>query len=233
MNSFKNILLLLVLAMVVSTMSASAVNVDSLTTTVSVLQTLATILVAPASPSMMPGTSQVIIATGTDVAGDPMTINPTWSVVRVDAGSLNLNTVIVSGGSTATLTVGQYEPPGGLTLTATDGIIGTATVTINSLKSINIQEESVNFGDVSAGGLSSPQTVHITNTGNVATLVQITPSTLLYGTYEIPGTSIIASTGLIMNLPTPGTEYLTHLTLNPVPTVHAGTYTGTIQFSTL
>jgi hypothetical protein len=140
------------------TFEATIRNAGGLSTTsdvtVTVNQTLTSIVISPGSVTVSPGASQQFTAQARDQFGNPLAVQPgmTWSVP--------------SGGGTIS-TAGLYQAPatpGSATVRAANGSInGTATVTIGASLSA-----TASFTDVDDWGTGFTGNITLTNTGSTA-----------------------------------------------------------------
>jgi len=192
---------------------ASAENIT--TTVVTLAGGLSYITVSPDPVTVVFEENQSFVASGHDADGNPVSITPVWST---DIGTID----------TTGLFTAQHKPGTG-TVTATSGTInGTANVTIAEVKSISVNETSVDFEAVIIGHASEPQNVTVTNTGNVDVTLTAAPTALTSGANTIAASNVAQSGfGLLADLGSiTGNFTLTIPTGTPL-----GTYTGTIDIT--
>ena len=199
-------------------MLSGIASAETITTTVVTLGgELSGITVSPNPATVAFEETQLFTASGHDAGGNPVPITPVWS--STDIGTIDE----ASGSFTA-----RHDHGTG-TVTATNGtIIGTASVTIPIVKSISVEETSVDFGAVMIGYTSESQSVTVNNTGNVDVTVTATPTDLTSGTDTIAASNVVPSGFDTL----PDQDSITgsfNLTI-PVGTP-LGTYTGTIDIT--
>ncbi len=88
---------------------------------------LATLVVSPTSAAVAAGSSQGFTATGTDLYGNPVSVDPTWST------SVQGASVSPASGSSTTFAASASATGNGLVTATASGVTGSASVSITAL----------------------------------------------------------------------------------------------------
>ena len=172
------------------TVTATATGWSSATLSLTVSPgPLAKLAISPSTASVAEGGTVSFSATGTDAYGNPVTVDPSWSVTSASLGTFSPTT-----GASTTFTASTTVTGTG-TVTATTGTVSaTAKVTVTSLESMTV---TVTHGTVSKKGprYHVPLTVDATTSSLGTPVAGATALLVVFSGSTCSGTPVATGTG--------------------------------------
>jgi hypothetical protein len=147
-----------------STFAAACGNRD-----VSSPNSLANIVVAPSPQLLPPGATAQFMATGTDGAGNPVSITPTWTVVN-GGGTVDASSGLFTAGSVT----GTYT---GSVKASSNGKFGVATVIVSS----DAPAPIANLATAAPNGIMAGTAVTCVTDGTINANVSVSPGNTITG----------------------------------------------------
>jgi hypothetical protein len=151
-------------AIILSTFATACGNRD-----VSSPNSLANIVVTPSPQILPPGGTAQFIATGTDGAGNPMSITPTWTVVN-SGGTVDAASGLFTAGSVT----GTYT---GSVKASSNGKFGVATVVVSS----DAPAPIANLATAAPNGIMAGTAVTCVTDGTINANVSVSPGNTITG----------------------------------------------------
>ncbi|MEP7067474.1 MAG: ice-binding family protein [Gemmatimonadota bacterium] len=136
---------------------------------VSAPNSLSSIAVTPNPQTLPPGTTAQFTATGTDGAGNPISITPTWSVVN-SGGSVDAASGLFTAGATTGTFTGTLRASSG-------GKSGLATIIVSADAPVPI----ANLGTAAPNGIMAGTAVTCVTGGTISANVSISPGNTITG----------------------------------------------------
>jgi hypothetical protein len=136
---------------------------------VSAPNSLSNIVVTPSPQLLPPGGTAQFTATGTDGAGNPMAITPTWSVVN-SGGTVDASSGLFTAGSVTGTFTGSVKA-------SSDGKFGVATVIVSA----DAQAPIANLGTAAPNGIMAGTAVTCVTDGTINANVSVSPGNTITG----------------------------------------------------
>ena len=130
---------------------------------------LANIVVSPNPQTLAPGATAQLTATGTDGAGNPISITPTWSVVN-SGGSVDASSGLFTAGATTGTFSGSVKASSG-------GKFGVATIIVAADPATPI----ANLRTAAVNGIMAGTAVTCVTGGTISANVSVSPGNTLTG----------------------------------------------------